>query len=82
MAARPADAVDRLAETIRRHFVAHPHAADTATGIQTWWLGGRASIVMVEMALERLQRTGYIQEQRLPDGSCLYLAAPPRIPRH
>lgn len=75
MAARSANAVDRLADTIRQHFAANPDAADTVTGIQTWWLGGRASTELVELALIRLRSAGEITEKHLPDGTCLYVAS-------
>ena len=54
-----------VAEAIRRYLDAHPRAADTAQGIQRWWLApeyGEVSLQTVEAALELLQNEGEVRK--------------------
>lgn len=70
--------VARLAAAIGTYLAAHPGAADTARGIEDWWLpscGGDASRDELAAALELLVRRRTIAAQRLPDGSVIYRAS-------
>ncbi len=52
-----------VAEAIRRYLSEHPQAADTAEGIQRWWLlpsFGEVSLATVEAALAMLEVEGTI----------------------
>ncbi|MDM0001822.1 hypothetical protein QTI24_24655 [Variovorax sp. J22P240] len=56
--------VDQAAHWIRRYLCDHPKAADTAEGIQRWWLApnfGEVALVIVEGALTELEREGVVQ---------------------
>jgi hypothetical protein len=61
----PEDEVVRVAEMIRSYLRAHPRAADTAQGIQRWWIApvfGEVSLRAVEEALLTLERSGAVQK--------------------
>lgn len=61
--ARLNPSVNQVAEWIRSYLRAHPRAADTAEGIQRWWLApnfGEVALVTVEMALEQLEGEGVV----------------------
>jgi hypothetical protein len=61
--------VGQVADAIRRHLAAHPHAADTAAGIQRWWVlpaCGEVSLTLVEDALAQLEASGEIQRDEAP----------------
>ena len=63
---------------VLRYISRHPGAADTAEGIERWWLpDGIAAhrAAELEAALERLVRDGVLARRRLPDGRVLYAAA-------
>jgi hypothetical protein len=70
-------AVRAIAAEIERYVTAHPGAADTAEGIQRWWLSGHLAdepqAVLTE-ALEWLIARGLIAPATLPDGRVLYAA--------
>jgi DNA-binding MarR family transcriptional regulator len=72
------DTTRALAAEVLAHLERHPDAADTAEGIQRWWLsdGGAYALADVERALERLVRMGSVSRRRLPDGRVLYAAVP------
>jgi hypothetical protein len=56
--------VDQASEWIRSYLCGHPKAADTAEGIQRWWLApnfGEVALVTVELALAELEREGVVQ---------------------
>jgi hypothetical protein len=59
--------VDQAAAWIRSYLSEHPKAADTAEGIQRWWLApnyGEVALVTVEMALATLEGEGVVM---IPD---------------
>jgi hypothetical protein len=68
-----------IAADVLSYLTRHPDAADTAEGIQRWWLvdGSAYALADVERALERLARAAAIARRRLPDGRVLYAAAVP-----
>lgn len=54
-----------VAELIRRYLTEHPRAADTAEGIQRWWLAptyGEVSLRSVEQALTQLEGEGVVRK--------------------
>ena len=54
-----------VAELIRRYLTEHPRAADTAEGIQRWWIAptyGEVSLRSVEEALAQLDGEGMVQK--------------------
>ena len=54
-----------VAELIRRYLTQHPRAADTAQGIQRWWLAptyGEVSLRSVEEALTELEGEGVVRK--------------------
>jgi hypothetical protein len=64
-----------VSELIVEYLMAHPSAADTAEGIRSMWLGGLASPVEVEAALELLVARGRVVGRLLPDGAVLFARA-------
>jgi hypothetical protein len=71
------DATRAIAAEVLSYLARHPDAADTADGIQRWWLadGSAYAPVDVERALEHLAHDGAVERRRLPDGRVLYAAA-------
>jgi len=67
-----------IAADVLSYLTGHPDAADTAEGIQRWWLvdGGAYALADIARALERLAREGAVARRRLPDGRVLYAAVP------
>jgi hypothetical protein len=58
-----------VAEAIRRYLSEHPQAADTAPGIQRWWLlpqFGEVCLQTVEDALTLLEQAGAISKLEQP----------------
>lgn len=56
--------VDETAAWIRSYLTEHPRAADTAAGIQRWWLAphlGEVALINVELALAQLEREGVVK---------------------
>jgi Fe2+ or Zn2+ uptake regulation protein len=52
-----------VAESIRCYLAEHPQAADTAEGIQRWWLVpmyGEVSLGSVQQALSQLEGAGVV----------------------
>ena len=69
---RPREAV---AAAIMNYLCAHPMAADSADGVQRWWIGERfagLSLEEVESALDRLVERYLLRRLRLMDGTELY----------
>lgn len=69
--------VRAIAAAIERYIEAHPGAADTAEGIQRWWLSrplADESAAMLADALADLIARGVMVSNTLPDGRTLYLA--------
>jgi len=69
-----------VADVIREHLAAHPQAADTAAGIQRWWVLprlGEVALKTVEDALTLLESQGSIIKQEQPwAGTTWALPAP------
>lgn len=62
-AGSPVPEVTAVAMAIRRYLDEHPRAADTAAGIQRWWLApgfGEVRLQTVEAALAHLEGEGVI----------------------
>lgn len=59
--------VEEAAAWITCYLSEHPKAADTAEGIQRWWLAphyGEVALLTVELALVKLESEGVV---RIPD---------------
>jgi hypothetical protein len=73
-----ADAVERIADAVRRHLEANPGATESATGIIRWWLGQvpetAGSLADVERALERLEASGAVERAAGRNGRVAYRA--------
>lgn len=75
MAHKNTERTERLVEHIEAYLAGNPHAADTLSGIQTWWLSGAPSGVTLEElgdALRILVQRGALQRRRLPDGTQIF----------
>jgi hypothetical protein len=60
----PNPTADDAAVWITCYLSAHPRAADTAEGIQRWWLAphfGEVALEKVELALGKLESEGVVQ---------------------
>lgn len=69
------DPVAAVAEEVMRYLAQHPEAADSAEGIQRWWLAPRrveAPLDRVLCALDVLVRDGAVVRRALPDGSTVF----------
>jgi hypothetical protein len=76
------DVVRAMVAEIARYLEAHPGAADTAEGIQRWWLSQQLAdepAATLSDALDALVARGVIASTTLPDGRTLYAA--PRVRR-
>jgi hypothetical protein len=72
--------LDLIAREIARYLAEHPAAADSADGIRRWWLLRQRfdeAAEQVQRALDRLESTGQIRKQVLPDGTVIYGAVDP-----
>lgn len=70
-------AMRAVTDAVTLYLSAHPGAADTAQGIQRWWLPPEYAAeapALVEAALESLAERGIASRTRLPDGRVLYAA--------
>jgi hypothetical protein len=75
MSADDENAVATIADAIRRYLVTHPAAADTADGIQRWWLlplQHEEPLALVELALDRLVDEGVMRRVVMEDGRVIY----------
>jgi hypothetical protein len=75
MTAGSEDAVSVIAGAIRRYAARHPEAADTAAGVQRWWLPTQLHeepLPLVCAALERLVGEGVMRRTELEDGTVIY----------
>jgi hypothetical protein len=75
----PPQACDEIAGAILRYLHAHPHAADTFSGIARWWLAresGPVSTSALECALQRLVAGGQVARELLGDGACIFRRGP------
>ena len=71
-----------VAELIRRYLAVHPRAADTAVGIQRWWIApthGEVSLLSVEQALAELEGEGVVKKLE-PSGPEVAYGRGPRFP--
>jgi hypothetical protein len=71
---------DDLAEVVLRllrYFGAHPLACDSCEGIAQWWLGIDTSerVVLVQQALDCLEREGIVVRLTAADGRVRYRRA-------
>ncbi len=66
--------ITQLDEQILYYMELHPHAADTAEGIATWWLkhDNRVKLSRVKGALENLVERGMAVRRKSQDGHILY----------
>ena len=70
---------DKVAELIRRYLTEHPRAADTAEGIQRWWVVptlGEVSLRSVEQALRQLEGEGFVRKLESPAATSTYERGP------
>ena len=68
-------AVEAIADAIRNYRETNPGAADSADGIQRWWLPSELHaepLPLVERALERLVREGVMGRVFKEDGRVIY----------
>jgi hypothetical protein len=73
---RGADAA--IEDAIRTYLRLHPGAADSAVGINDWWLPARLanrSLVEVQRALDALVAAGELVETHMPDSGTVYSGA-------
>ena len=72
------DSVVAIEQSIRAYVQTHPGAADSAVGIQSWWLPARLanrSLAEVHQALTVLVAAGELVETPLPDRGTIYSGA-------
>lgn len=75
MSAEADHRVQAIARDIEAYLAVHPDAADSAEGIQRWWLAHAPtedSLDQVRAALEQLAAAGRITRRVLPDGGVVY----------
>ncbi|BDI05898.1 hypothetical protein [Sphaerotilus microaerophilus] len=65
--------LDAACEILRNHLRRHPHAADTAVGIERWWISALPPETL-ERALQRLVAEGLLRSRVLPSGERLWYA--------
>jgi len=64
-----------LTREILDYFAEHPDAADTPEGIAFWWIKQQryeASVKLVRLALDELERRGLLDKTIMADGTFLY----------
>lgn len=69
-----------LADAIERYLEAHPRAADSPEGIQSWWLASpldREPLTAVVAALQELERRGVVERTVLDRGRVIFRKAQP-----
>ena len=79
---RDATVLSRLREEILDYLRIHPQAADTVTGIVSWWLPqqrGEEALTGVQQAHDDLVTQGLVMKTMLADGTILY-ASPEQPP--
>jgi hypothetical protein len=81
MSAEADHRVQAIARDIEAYLAVHPDAADSAEGIQRWWLAStltEESLDQVRAALERLAAAGRVTRHVLPDGRVVYSCGVPQ----
>ena len=71
---------EEIAGYISRYLQERTHAGDTLEGIAKWWVMSQqldVSISTVQQALEQLEASGVVVENRGADGRTRYLARAP-----
>ena len=71
------DTVNAIADEIAHYLARHPLAADTAIGVQRYWLTqarGAVPLARVEDALARLERKGIVARRVVFGGSVMFSA--------
>lgn len=71
---------EAVAAAILDYLRAHPMAADSAHGVQRWWIGSRRvglGVEEVESALDLLVERNLLRRLRLMDGTVLYAQVMP-----
>lgn len=69
------DEMPDLISEIRKYLTSHPAAADTAEGVQLWWLRtGDMSLDVVQTALDRLVVERILEKVKNVDGHVIYKA--------
>ena len=72
-----ASTLDATKLRILAYLQRHPAAADSARGIQRWWLAeSEVALSTVEAAAEALAREGKVTKTRLTDGNAVFSARP------
>jgi hypothetical protein len=69
------EAIAAIAREIQHYLEDHPCAADTAEGIQGWWLCRQRyqeALDRVQRALDRLEANGTVVKSVLPGGNVIY----------
>ncbi len=73
--------VHAVQEALCRYLAQRPQAADTAKGIQRWWLApsfGEVALATVQVALDQMLAEGLIERRTSPWSDAVYaLAAGP-----
>lgn len=70
--------VAQLERAIHLYLASHPLAADSAIGIQRWWLPedlSCTSVAELERVLAIMTAKGTLCEKKLPDGNVMYASA-------
>ncbi len=76
MAPESSDAVQEAAGHILAYLERHPRAADTAMGIAEWWVRKQSASISdaeVELALEQLVSSGFMEAKSTPGGDRLFM---------
>ena len=81
MSAEADHRVQAIARNVEAYLAIHPDAADSAEGIQRWWLAStltEESLDRVRAALDELAAAGRVTRRVLPDGGVVYSGAAPQ----
>lgn len=71
-------AIGKLIKAIEAYLASHPMAADSAEGVERWWLAGQGVVAPedeIERALAILVRRCRLRRVTLADGNTLYCGA-------
>lgn len=67
--------ISDIASAIGRYLADHPNASDSLEGVQRWWLregAVEAPRLLVQQALDLLEKKGAVVKKLLPDGTVVY----------